>query len=200
MTTVTAATVALVAAVSGCTAAATEPEGLATVTATVAPTASPTPSETPVGPRDLSDPDLGVAFTALPDVTGDAAVAVEVYQQFEVEFWRALTTNELSPSLDVLASPAAVDWVRAQVEPNTAHGWIATGTLEVALDTTEVAVDRVQLAVCTDWREVTFVNQDGTVYEGDDMGEDARSGMTIVLLPTDGAAWRVETYELSGTC
>ena len=78
------ATVGLVL-LAGCSSPDPEPPvATAAPTASEAPTSAPTPTTTSAGPRDLSDPALGIVFTDFPrDQEEPVAAAIETYMMFE---------------------------------------------------------------------------------------------------------------------
>ena len=87
--------------VTGCTADTSDLPGL-TASPTVAVTASPSPS--PTGIVESSDPDLGIVFDDVPDLTGDEAAVYNWIATYEKAYWSTLTTNQVSTDFSLLAS------------------------------------------------------------------------------------------------
>ncbi|WP_250443254.1 hypothetical protein [Actinotalea sp. C106] len=185
-----------------------QPEVTAPPAAPPTPAASPTPAATPTptsspaasGPRDLSDPELGIVFTDFPrDQDEQTAAAIQTYMLFEIEFWKALTTNTVPPGPWAVASDEAIARISAQVDPNAANGWSAAGTLGSAVS--EVSVDEAtaSLEICLDWREATFTNTDGTTVSAAEVDSEplSKAHVSLVMAST---GWQVDTYEPAGPC
>lgn len=187
---VAAAAVLLVTAACSATEPSVAPSG---------PLVTPEPTSTAAAPtaRDLSDPALGITFLDLPAVDDESVAALEAYQQFEVEYWRSLTTGRLSPGLDAVASPDAAQYVATQVTNNEPDGWQARGGFAVTVRSvrggTTVVID-----ACRDLTAITFESPTGTATAAD-------AGISDVLLTRmemtrAGDLWRVGTREDIGTC
>lgn len=184
----------------GCSAETSDTPGL-TASPTTSPSSTPTPSPTAAaGPRDLSDPELGIVFTDFPrDQDETSADAIQTYMLFEADFWRALKSNVVPPGPWATASDEAIAWIHAQVDPNSANGWSATGTLKASVTVVAAESTSMTLDVCRDWREVTFVNVDGTAQNTGEIDGEPLSKVRLGLVVAS-SGWRVATYEPVGPC
>ncbi|WP_250443257.1 hypothetical protein [Actinotalea sp. C106] len=172
-------------------------------TPTPAATATPTPTSSPAasGASDLSDPELGIVFTDFPrDQDEQTAAAVEAYMLFEIEFWKALTTNVVPPGPWAVASDEAIAWIQAQVGPNSANGTVVAGQLSTAITLVSADAASVVLDSCHDLTGVAFVRSDGSTENAVAAGQDATSGARLFLVPSAGSSWKVDTYEVTGPC
>lgn len=184
---------------AGCAAAGQEPPGL---TASPSVTAeSPTPSPTVEGPIDRSDPDLGIVFTDLPDVSGDARSALDMLTLFEVEFWRALSTGAFDPSIGLIASPDVAAIVKAQVDGNVERGWTIDGVFHVTADIIEADAATARATMCEDFTDGIFTN-DGVTYSADEIDLAEASLIEVTLSRSEGAdgPWTVTSYAHTDQC
>lgn len=186
----------------GCSSPTSDLPGLtASPTISASPTPTPTPTPASAGPRDLSDPALGIIFTDFPhDQDEQTAAAIETYMLFETKFWRALTTNVVAPGPWAIASDDSIAWIQAQVGPNSENGWTTSGTYRTSVQVVSAAEGTTVLAVCTNWLEVTFKNVDGTTTTAVDGGLDATSGTLISMSNAFSTGWKVVGHEITGTC
>ena len=87
-------------------------------------TQTPTPTPTPTAQPevyDLSDPDAGDRVQEVPDLTGDEADVYNWVATYQLEYWRAMTTNAVSPAFDVIAGPELKARIAEIAEKNAEH-------------------------------------------------------------------------------
>jgi hypothetical protein len=196
----------VVALTAGCTAAAKEPVGLtASPTATTATTApTPTPTPTPTATTgvvmDLSDPALGIVFEAAPAVSGDAADVYNWMATFEKEYWRMMTTNQVSPGFSIMAS-AEIQTRMLQVATANANDQAKVGgVFHATVAGISVDGDTARATKCDDYANVTFADINGTYTpEQAGFGENRLLAATLVRGPAVGQ-WIVQSEEKLGTC
>lgn len=197
-TTLPALTVVLVLT-AGCTAQATEPAGLTAAPTTSTPTPPPSPTTAPDGILEQSDPALGIVFDDAPALTGVEADVYDTVALFEKAYWSTMTTNEVHPSFDVLASPDLRAGMEEMASGNAANSVSIGGTYRVRISDVTVPDGATATAtVCSDYRDATFADADGP-----DTPEQA--GMDVPKLYTYslrelGGHWEVATAERAGTC
>ena len=147
---------------AGCTGNDPDMPGLtASPTATPTPTPTPTPTSIAGTVVDLSDPELGIVFEDVPDLSGDEADVYNWISTFEVEYWRTLTTNQVSPGFDVFASAEERAKMASFAEQNTTAGLEIAGTYRVAIDDIVVSGDTATGFACDDYADVTLARPDG---------------------------------------
>ncbi|WP_138067453.1 hypothetical protein [Cellulomonas rhizosphaerae] len=194
----------LVLATSGCTgddgtATAPVPTTSASVTPSRAPSPTPTVVPTATAPAlaDGSDPDVGMFFTALPDVTGDEARAAETLMRFEVEFWRSMTTGAVSSALDDVASADVVQIVRNQVEGNKDRKITTSGSASDAFVDVNSGTKTVVIDVCNTMDDAVFTK--GTKKT---TGPEAGFDPAIVRMEVGETpkGWRVQSYTVRDAC
>lgn len=195
----------VLAALAGCSGEGDpEPTPSATPEASATPEPTPTPTPSPTqdaGPRDLSDPELGIEFTGLPegDLTPETITAVEAYQHFEVEFWRALTTNSLSPVLEVVATPGVRDYVRQQTAHNMGNGRVARGRIDVTITAVDADDELVTIESCVDLTGTEFVDEETGESSGGDQSAELYDVDTKVE-PYGEGLWHVTSYLVEQGC
>lgn len=140
-----------------------EPVGLASTTASTSATRPPTPTET-AKPEvdDLSDPELGISFTDVPDLTGDEADVYNWVATYQLEYWRTLITNTVSPGFDVIAGPEAKAQMVAMVAQNTENGSQVGGSFATRVYDVVVDGDTATAHTCDDLSQVVVVDPEGT--------------------------------------
>ena len=189
----------LVGLLAGCSSGRHEPpKGTASPSTA---TESPTPSATSTGESviDASDPKLGIVFTKMPDLTGDAASALNGLSLFESEFWRATTTGKVDPILMLIASSNVQAIVQAQVDGNIARGATIHGTLTVSVNITRADAGTALGTTCQDFSGVTFTNAKGTFTEAE-VGIVDKYLFDVTLSRPNGTGWMVDTYKRNGKC
>jgi len=188
----------LVGLAAGCSSGGHEPPGLTASPTPVVQT--PSPSPTAAGVIDRSDPKLGIVFTKMPDMTGDAASALNGLSQFEVDFWRATTTGKVDPLLVLTTSPDVKAIVQAQVDGNIARGATIHGTQTVSVNITSADTTTAVGTSCHDPIGVMFTNADGT-FTAAEGGIVDRNFFDVTLSRPNGVGlWAVDTYKRNGTC
>jgi len=190
--------------IAGCSAAAKEPAGLtASPTATTAsPTATPTPKPTASAGvvMDLSDPALGIVFEKAPDVHGDAADVYNWIATFEKEAWRTITTNQVSPAMDVIASVEVKAQGQATVDGNVKNGNHFGGVIHVRVGDLSVDGDTARGTACEDFANVTFSDAGGPdTPEQAGFGQPRLMEITLARVGAENR-WKVMTLKGIGTC
>ena len=191
---------ACVTLLAGCAAEKADPPGL---------TASPTPAARPSAPEptptertatDLSDPELGIVFDDIPDVTGAAASAHDAAAIFEAENWRSTTTGSVSPALAPFVSPELLRKVEYSVQRNAEDGWSFDGTMHITISDVVVDAATATVSVCSDYENVLFISSDGTPPQTFEELGVSRFERTTTRLSTfdDGATWRPEDTTFEG--
>ncbi|WP_456788781.1 hypothetical protein [Cellulomonas sp. P5_C5] len=161
------------------------------------PTPTPTPTPTATGPMDRSDAALGIQFENLPDVTGDARAALDLYTLFEVEFWRSTTQGAVSDLMPVVANPAVVAVVQTQVDGNASRGLTINGETRVRILDVVADPASATITTCQDPTAATVTYADGTVKS---VGEAGAMALKVVagLHKEPDLPWQVVTIENSG--
>jgi len=190
--------VVLVGLASGCSSGRHEPpKGSVSPTPVVQ---TPSPSPTAAGVIDRSDPKLGIVFTKMPDLTGDAASALNGLSQFEVDFWRATTTGKVDPLLVLTTSPDVQAMVQGQVDGNIARGATIHGTLTVTVNITSADATTAVGTSCEDSSGVMYTNAKGTFPLASAGYVDVARFDVTLSRPNGVGLWAVDTYKENGTC
>ncbi len=189
---------------AGCSGSDPDMPGLtASPTATPTPTPTPTPSPTSIAGTvvDLSDPELGIVFEDVPDLSGDEADVYNWLATYRVEYWRTLTTNAASPAFDVFTSPELqADMARIAAE-NAADEWSVEGTFRVTIGDIVVNGDTATATTCDDYTAVTISDRDGLVTL-EELGAEAPALLQASLSRSAHAEgmWTVLTTDRVGAC
>ena len=202
-----AAGLAVVLLVGGCTAHDPDMPGLtASPTTESTPTATPTPTPTSTQSKiagtvvDLSDAELGIVFDDVPELSGDEADVHNWIATFEVEYWRTMTTNTVSPAMSVMASPEVQARMDRMAANNTASGLEVGGELSVTISRIAVSGDTAVGWVCDDFRGAAFADPSGE-YTPEQMGADVPIAKDVSLVRGVGEGqWTVATLEDAGSC
>lgn len=183
---------------AGCTSAPAGPPGL-TASPTTSTTAAPTPTEDE-GVEDLSDPELGIVFEDAPELEGDAADVYNWIATYDKEYWRTMTTNEVSPAFSLLAS-AEVQAKMAQIaETNRNIQGTIAGVLHSRVGNIVVDGDTATGSVCDDYRDVTFADPNGSYTPAEaGFGEPRNEKVTLTRVAAEDR-WIVVSSEVEGTC
>ncbi|WP_019136470.1 hypothetical protein [Cellulomonas massiliensis] len=194
-----AAAVVLLAACTGpdATPAASSPAA----TRSAAPSATPTPTPTPTGGvQDQSDEALGIVFEDVPELTGDEADVWNWIATYEKEYWRTMTTNEVSPAFSAIGSAAVRQSMERVAEGNAKIDAKIGGTFHVEVGGVTVDGDTATGVSCDDFADATFEDENGT-YTPEEAGfdEPRRKSFTLVRGASEGI-WKVETVKREGTC
>jgi len=188
----------LVGLMAGCSSGGHKPPG-----STASPTPvvqTPSPSPTAAGVIDRSDPKLGIVFTKMPDLTGDAASALNQLSQFEVDFWRATTTGKVDPMLVLTTSPDVQRSVHNQIDGNIAHGVVIHGTSTVTVNITSADATTAAGTSCQDPSRVMYTNTEGTFPLASAGYVDVARFDVTLSRPNGVGLWAVDTYKRDGTC
>ena len=192
------ALIAVLVLIGGCSTQATEPPGLTATPAISAPTPAPSPTADPDGILEESDPELGIVFDDAPALTGVEADVYDTVALFEKAYWLTMTTNEVHPSFDVLASPELKEGMGRVAAKNVAINAEIGGTYRVRISQVTITGDgEAEVVSCSDYREATFSDQDGP-----DTPEEAGLGVPELSKYTlrNVGTWQVTTGEVIGTC
>ena len=189
-----------VACLVSCTPSAPEPTLAPTASTTPEPTPTPTPTPTSEV-QDLSDPDLGIVFEQVPDLTGDAAAVYNTLATYEVEYWRMMTTNQVSPAFSVLASAEIQARIQQIAATNAAiEGGTIGGVFRAQVGEVTVDGDTATSTLCDDYRDVTFADPQGTYTpEQAGFGEPRLAKLTLTRIAAE-SRWLIQTSETLGTC
>ena len=193
----------VVLAVAGCT-GRDDPDmpGLtASPSATRTPTPTPSPTSIAGTVVDLSDPELGIVFEDVPDLSGDEADVYNWVGTYKVEYWRAMRTNTMSPAFAVFASPEAQAEIEGLVAENAADGWVVEGVYRVAISDVAVTGDAATAMVCDDYTDVTVTDNDGPVtLEDAGVATPLLLEVTLARNPVAEGLWMVGNTSLVGSC
>lgn len=196
---VTAVAVALL--VAGCSSEAAEPAGL-TASPTVAPTPSPTPEPSP-SPTDgiqvHSDPEVGIVFEDVPDLTGDEAEVYNWIATYQKAYWQTLRTNEVSGILATITSADMQDRLAGIASGNAAGGVSIGGTFRTRISDIVVTGDTATGVKCDDLREATFTTAQREWTPGE-VGTDVPERGTVELIRLDDGVWYINSVAEAGTC
>ncbi|GEL98886.1 hypothetical protein [Cellulomonas terrae] len=184
---------------AGCTSAPAGSPG-PTASPTTSETAAPAPTPTDEGADDLSDPELGIVFEDVPELDGDAADVHNWIATYSTEYWRTMTTNEVSPAFDLIGSADVQATMQGIVDQNVSSQVDIAGVFHARVGDVVVEGDTARGTVCDDYRDVTFTDPNGT-YTPDDVGfgEPRHKTLTLTRVP-DEDRWLVLTSVVEGTC
>ncbi|SFK47941.1 hypothetical protein [Cellulomonas sp. KH9] len=186
---------------AGCTTEAAEPAGLtASPTATSSPTPEPTPSPTPTdGIQVHDDPELGIVFEDVPDLTGDEADVYNWIATYQKAYWQTLRTNEVSDIFATFTSSEIQDTMARIPANNSSSNATIAGTFRTRISDIVVAGDTATGVKCDDLGEATFTNDTGT-FTAEDVGKDVAQRNKLELIRVDGGIWYVNRLVGDGTC
>jgi len=191
----------LVGALAGCTGSTPEaPSPTASAPASATPTPTPTPTPTS-DVNDESDTALGIVFGDAPALEGDAAQVYNWVSVFEKEYWRTMTTNEVSPAFDLIGSPEVKIQMESMAGNNAKSKLDVGGTFQVTIS--DVAVDpaagSATASACTDFSKATFTDPNGS-YTPAQVGVPKPTHHDLTLRRVTGDQWRIMTSNENGTC
>lgn len=197
--TTTLPTLALVAMLATACTGGTEPVETPTPTVTATPSPSPSPAVDPDGIQEQSDPELGIVFEDVPELTGDEADVYDTVALFEKAYWLTMKTNEVHPSFDVLASPEVRDQMSGIAAQNASIGARIGGTFVSTIRDIAIASEgEATASACSDYRSVTFADSEREYTPAEaEMGEPELNVLTLRKLD---ATWQVATNEYAGPC
>jgi hypothetical protein len=191
----------IVGALAGCTGSTPEAPS-PTVSATVSATPFPTPTPTPTSDvNDESDTALGIVFGDAPPLEGDAAQVYNWVSVFEKEYWRTLTTNQVSPAFDLIGSPEVQTQMENVANKNAASNLDIGGTFHVVISDVVVdpAAGTATASACTDLTQATFSDPNGS-YTAAQVGVPEPIRNELRLQQVLGDQWRIATSNETGTC
>ena len=197
------------ASLAGCTTetgpATTPSMTTASPSPTVTPTSTPSPTSTDSRIAgtvvDLTDPELGIVFTDVPDLSGDEADVYNWATTYEVERWRSMAANAVSPAFTTIASPEVQARVAQMVAANADVRAQIGGTLQVRVLAITVEDDTAEATVCEDYSAVTFTDVDGPdTPEEAGFGEPQKATVTLRRAPEGEGVWIVAGDVGAGTC
>lgn len=186
---------------AGCTSEATGPSAQSTspTASEAAPTPTPTPTPTP-GVDDLSDPALGIVFEETPALEGDAADVHNWIATYEKEYWRTLTTNQVSPAFALIGSAEVQARQQDIADNNAADQATIGGTMRVRIKDIVVTGDTATGSACTDYGDATFADVNGT-YTPAEAGFDPPVVVNFTLARVAAEnRWIILTYDVPGRC
>ncbi|TQL01855.1 hypothetical protein [Cellulomonas sp. SLBN-39] len=168
-------------------------------TVTAAPPAEPSPTPSPEV-QDLSDPDLGIVFEDVPtDLTGDDADVYTTVATFQVEYWRTMTTNAVSPAFAVIGAAEISTLMEQIVATNVGVDARIGGVFRTRLSEVVVDGDDATVVACDDYAAVTFEDADGPdTPESAGFGEPTLK--TVSLTRQADGPWLVGASVPEGTC
>ena len=180
---------------AGCTWVSTAPTTPPTPSATHTPTPSPSSSA-----MEQSDPGLGIVFLDPPTLTGEQVDVYNWIATYDKEYWRTLTTNQVSPALAIMASAEVQTQMQQMATENANTQSQATGTFEVHIIDVTVDGDTARGSECDSFGKVTFADNTGPrTLESEGVGQPANMELTL----RRGAAphqWMIVTSTRTGSC
>ena len=184
---------------TACTSPAVEPPGL-TASPTTTPTPSPTPEPTPTdGIQVHSDPEAGIFFEEVPDLSGDEAEVYNWIATYQKAYWQTLRTNELSGTLASIASADMQATLQQIATDNAASGVRVTGTFRTRITDIVVTGDTATGVKCDDLREATFATAEHE-WTPTEVGTDVPERGTVELTRLDGGVWYINNVLEAGSC
>jgi hypothetical protein len=182
----------------GCTSEDPAPAVSTSPAALPTPTPTPTPSD---APADMSDATLGIVFEDTPDVTGPARSAHDAVAIFMKEFWRSISTGEVSGLIPELASADVSQMVADNVQVNAEQGYTVGGTMHYAVSAPQVDGQNGTATVCVDPRDALFGSTDGSPPQSAaDVGSEPELIRMTLLQVGDDGRWMIQTFEGGGPC
>ena len=198
-TTLSALTVSALLLLTACTSGAVEPPGLTgspSPTATSSPTPEPTPTD---GIQVHDDPELGIVFEDVPDLTGDEAEVYNWVATYQKAFWQTLRTNEVADTFATFTSAEIQETMAGIAAGNTADGVTIAGTFHTRISNVVVTGDTASAVRCSDFRDATFSNAEGT-FNAVEAQWDVPQRSTLELLRLDTGIWYVNKIVDPGSC
>lgn len=184
---------------TGCT-PSDEPTATAAPTPTATSTPTPAPSPTPTdGIQVHSDPNTGIVFEDVPDLTGDEAEVYNWIAMHQNAFWDTLRTNQVSSMYAPLASAEVQEIAAGIAADNSANGVRIGGEFHTRISDIVVSGDTATGKVCDDFRQATFTTDAGE-FTAADVQLDVPERGTVELLRRGEGAWYVTRVTGDGTC
>ena len=189
-------TVALLA--GGCAAEKVDVPG-PTTSPTSQASSSPTPTPTPDPVLEPSDPELGIVFEDVPELSDPDEIAVyntvAVYQK---EYWRMMTTNTVGIGFDIIASPDIKAMMQRIATQNADQQLTLGGVFHTRISTVVVDGQAATVTVCDDYRDVTAADPDGA-YTSQEVGL-RNLAAQLTLGPSVGGTWIALDSIPAGAC
>lgn len=150
--------------------------------------------------QDMTDPDLGIVFADVPVLRGDEADVYNVIATYEKEYWRTMTTNDVSPAFSVIGSAAVQTLMSGIVDENVAVQADIGGTFQARVSDVAVSGDTAVGRACDDYAAATFTDADGPDTPAEaGFGETRLKEMTLSRVAAE-RRWVVETVKVLGPC
>jgi hypothetical protein len=181
----------------------------ASPTAESTPTGTPTPTPTPTSTEskiagtivDLSDPELGIMFDDIPELSGDEADVHNWLATYRLEYWRTLVENQPSPAFVVFTSPELQADMASLAAENAADGWRVEGTFHVTIGDVVVDGDSATATTCDDYTHVSISDDEGPVpLEEEGAEAPVLLKATLARNPRAEGAWTVLLTDRIGSC
>ena len=200
-TTLSALTVGALLLLTACTSGAVEPPGLTgSPSPTATPSATPTPEPTPTdGIQVHDDPELGIVFEDVPDLTGAEAEVYNWIATYQKAYWQTLRTNEVAGTFAAFTSAEIQDTMARIASNNTASNARIAGTFRTRISEIVVDGDAASGIKCDDLSQATFTNDEGT-YTAKDVGKDVAQLNKLELVRLENGTWYVTRLTGVGTC
>lgn len=191
--------VAMLLVMAGCASPAVEPPGLeATPSASPTPSPEPTLSASPSPGVEQSDLELGIVFEGVPELGGTELDVYNHVAWYQKEYWRMMTTNVVSPGLDVLASHEVRTMMEGIAAQNAEAGGEVQGVFHTRIGSPGVDGDTATVVVCDDFRDITVVDEDGT-YTAAEVGL-KNLAKSLTLAPSPQGTWMIQRSSPAGAC
>lgn len=198
-TTLSTLTVGALLLLPACSSPAVEPPGL---TASPTPTASPSPTPEPTptdGIQVHSDPEAGIVFEDVPDLTGDEAEVYNWIATYQKAFWQTLRTNEVSGTFASFTSAEIQDTMARVAAANTEDDVTIGGTFHTRVFDVVVNGDTATGVKCNDFRDATFTTAEGT-FNAVEAQQDVPQRNKLELVRLESGVWYVTKLVGDGTC
>jgi len=186
-----------VALVAGCTSSDPAPVPSTTKTTTPGPTPTPTASSEV---QDLSNAELGIEFEDVPSLTGTEAEVYNLLSTYQMEYWRTMTTNSVSPTFSVISSGDVQATMKGIVKTNKDGNITLGGVFSTTISDLAVDGDKATAAICDDYARMTVKDPNGS-YTPEQVGYGVpRHKDVTVTRGTSGTTWKVQTVTVEGSC
>lgn len=189
-----------VALLTGCAAEKTDLPGLTASPTPAVTSSAPEPTATERTATDLSDPELGIVFDDVPELTGTAASAHDAVAIYWVEYWRSATTGVVSTALAPFVAPELLRKVEQGVQQNNESNYGYDGVIRVTISDVLVNGTEATASVCLDFADALFTDAEGgSPQTFTEVGAPQYERSTMRLSTLDeGATWRPEDGSFEG--
>ncbi|WP_405055911.1 hypothetical protein OG474_24585 [Kribbella sp. NBC_01505] len=169
-------------------------------------TSSSTPSTTPSAPTPTAEPtqvvtkyrDLTLVFNQPAKVDANARQALKAYKLFQQAFRSTLGTDTLDPTLDTVAGPTVVAYVKDVLKNQTKDGDRLGGTLTVTAAVERAGAGAVLIGGCFDQSKSYGIHSNGTHFGNDVVKKKPRLAIAAIA-SSSGGGWRITDYRLEST-